>query len=81
MAAAASHETEHISNIQATIPRAQYEDWPMTSEALANVRSLILDHIANITAAVAEEYLRDSLSPGMGTILVSVMAPVPGRKS
>ncbi|KAJ9615623.1 hypothetical protein H2200_001698 [Cladophialophora chaetospira] len=50
---------------QATTPQISFEEELLSSNAAANIRSVVLEHIANVTALLTEEYLKGLVTSGM----------------
>ena len=66
----ADQQTGSSPLVHVNLPQAPDGERPISSDALETVRSLVRSHVANITAMVTEEYLKHSLSAGIGSILV-----------
>ena len=52
--------------------QALSENQLLVTAAVGDIKSLILKHIANVTASLAEEYMRDLVALGTDVLVVSV---------
>ena len=67
---AAGHQALNAPK-QATTLQTLVEDHLLSSDAAADVRSVVLKQIANVTASLTEGYLRDLIALGIAAFGVS----------
>ena len=80
-AVAAIQQPNDLASTHATAPLVTREGLSISSEVLESVTSMVRDHIANITANIVEDFLKESFPFGMGEFLVSLKKRVNTRTS
>ena len=78
--AVAGHQSPNGELSQAATPQSSFEDQILSSDAVADVRSVVLRHIANVTALFAEEYLKDLVASGIDAFGVSMVEALKSRQ-